>query len=369
MKIVHFFHHFLPCTGGIEKVILEYCRGAKKNGFTAKVVCLNKCYNSKKILPEKETIEGIEVERLPFIDLKYYKIAFGVTRKIGDADIIHLHGLNFFSDCVLLLKPFHKKNIVLTTYGGVFHTKSLSAIKNLYFFIWSKWLLKRAERIIAISENDFQLFSKIVPREKLVLMEIGADVEAFSKISKKTKGNTFLCLGRLAKNKGLEELLNVFRMVVEKNNNARLLIAGKDFDGTEKRLLEMIKQNTLEKNIFLLGEISNEQVKKLLAETEFFVSASKYESFGISAVEAMASGLIPLLSPLPTFKNFVEQEKSGFIIDFSDVEKSGKKILEIMNLNVKRKKEISENAKKQAMKYSWGNRVQELVKLYEKIIH
>ena len=101
MKVIHLCHHFSPCIGGVEKTILEYCKGLSENGFEQKIVCLNKCPNSDKILKQKEKIENIEVERIPYTDLKYYKFAPKAWGKIKDSDVIHLHGLTFFSDLFL----------------------------------------------------------------------------------------------------------------------------------------------------------------------------------------------------------------------------------------------------------------------------
>jgi len=163
----------------------------------------------------------------------------------------------------------------------------------------------------------------------------------------------------------LEELVNAFSIVAQKKKNAKLFIVGKDFDGTEEKLKGLINGFVLQENVLLVGEKSEEELSSLLAETEFFVSASKYESFGISAVEAMAAGLIPILSGIKQFRKFVEDGKNGFIVDFSDKENAGRKILEISALDDNKRKEISLKARESAKRHSWGGKAMEVVRLYQ----
>ncbi len=352
----------------MEKVVLEYCRELKKMGFDQKVVCLNKCPSSSKILPEKETVEGIPVERLSFLDLKYYKIAPAVLQKVKEADIVHVHGMGFFSDILLLLKPLHRKKIVVTMYGAVFHTTNLSFLKKIYFFGLNSLLLHNADAIVGISASDTVEVSKIAAKEKISVIEIGVNIEDFLELNGKRKNDSFVFVGRLSENKQLDLLIKAFKVVAEKNKKAVLYIVGKDFDGTEAKLRELVNSLGLKSNVFLKGHVSDAELKKILAETEFFASASRYESFGISAVEAMAAGCIPVLSPIPTFSGFVKNGQNGFILDFSEEEKAGERMAEIASMSRKKKAEISVKARQEAMKYSWESREKEIVGLYASLM-
>lgn len=367
MKIVHVSHHFFPCVGGIEKVVLEYCRQLKKMGFEQKVICLNKCPSAQKTLPKKETVEGIPVERLSFLDLKYYKIASRILEKIRDADIVHVHGIGFFSDILLLLKPLHGKKIVVTMYGAVFHTKNFSFLKKLYFFGLNRLLLHNAGAIVGISASDIEEVSKIAAKEKISVIEIGVNIEGFFGLKGKRKESSFVSVGRLSENKQLELLVKAFKIVSEKNKKAVLHIVGKDFGGTEAKLRELINSLNLKNNVFLQGLVSDAELKKILSETEFFVSASGFESFGISAVEAMAAGCIPILSPIPTFKSFVENGKNGFIVDFDTPKKAGEKLLEIIELDAKKKIAIADNAGDSSKRFSWQKSAEKLAVLYRRL--
>ncbi|MEM0360075.1 MAG: glycosyltransferase family 4 protein [Candidatus Diapherotrites archaeon] len=328
MKILHLIHHFAPCVGGMERSLEQCCIELVKAGHKCKVVCLNKCSHSREKLSCSESFNGIQIVRLPFIDFGFYKIAFGALKHARDADVIHVHGLGFFSDLFLLSKFFHKKPVVLSSYGGIFHTGS-NPLKWFYFFVWNRFLLGFADSIVAISEHDFELFKKIVPGEKMELIPVPVKVEGFKPVKKEK--NSFVFVGRLSKNKRVDLLLSVFAKAF-KGKNARLYIAGNDFEGLEYGLKLQAKDLGVEKQVFFLGEVKEKELRSLLCKAEFFVSASEYESFGVSAIEAMAAGCIPILSRIPSFESFLEKEKNGFLVDFNQAESAALRLQEIVGL-------------------------------------
>ena len=292
----------------MEKTLQELCPELVKKGIECRVVCLNKCANSVKCLPAKDEFKGVKIERLPFTGLGPYKIALGAYGKAGDCDVIHVHGLGFFSDLFLLTKLLHKKKVVISSYGGVFHTGS-NPLKWFYFNVWNRVLLEFADRVVAISGHDAKLFGEIAGKEKIELIPVPVELEKFK--PGKKKENQFVFVGRLSKNKRVDLLIKAFKKT--KDNNAKLLIAGNDFEGIQTKLEAPASGDS---RIEFLGAVSEEKLKLLLAESEFFVSASDYESFGISAVEAMKAGCIPVLSGISSFRDFLDGNKNGFEVNF-----------------------------------------------------
>ena len=364
MKIAHLSHRFWPCTGGIETHIMQLCEELNAKGNETKVVCLNKCPNSNKVLPAKDEKNGIAIERLKFLNLRIYRIAFGAIGKVKGFDTVHIHGLGFFSDYFALFKLVHKKRMVLSTHGGIFHTKNHSLLKKIYFNVWCRLTLTAFDKVIAVSKQDFETFKKIVPKSKLVLIENPVPVEVLSKIPRNPVPNSFLFVGRLSKNKGLENLLNAFAKVKKDGNNFSLKIAGKPFDLSKKQVQEMVSEKGLKGNAKVLGMVSKKELLSIYSESEFFVSASEYEGFGISAIEAMSAGLILVLNSIPPFKTFVSDGKTGFIVDFSDKERAGKAIKKTIDLKKSEKQKIRRNARAFSQKFSWKEGLNKFEKVY-----
>ncbi len=364
MKVAHLSHRFWPCTGGIETHIMQLCEELNAKGDETKVVCLNKCPNSNKVLPAKDEKNGIAIERLRFLNLRIYRIAFGAIGKVKGFDTVHIHGLGFFSDYFALFKLFHKKKLVLSTHGGIFHTKNHSLLKKIYFNLWCRLTLTAFDKVIAVSAQDFETFKKIVPESRLVLIENPVPVEVLSKIPRKPVPNSFLFVGRLSKNKGLKNLLNAFAELKKKRQDFSLKIAGKPFDLSKKQVEKMILAKGLNEKVKVLGMVSEKELLELYSKNEFFASASEYEGFGISAVEAIAAGLVPILNAIPPFKAFVKEGKTGFIVDFSSKERAGKAIGKAIGLKKSERQEMGRNVRAFSQKFCWKTALKKFEKTY-----
>jgi len=363
MKILHATHHFWPCIGGIERAVEDFCIELIKAGCDCKVLCLNRCAHSQKKLPEEEKHAGIEIVRVPFIDLKYYKIALGALKHACDADIIHVHGLGFFSDFFILTKPFHRKPVVISSHGAIFHTGT-NLFKNIYFFGWCRLLLKFADRIVAVSENDANIFSKIVPQEKIVVIHNPVRLDRF--YCAKKNPNTFAFVGRLSRNKRLDLLIEAFASA-SRNKEAMLYIVGSDFENLRKGLERKVKNLNAEDRIKFLGALPEQELVELLASTDFFISASEYEGFGISAIEGMVSGCIPVLSSIPSFRAFVEKGKNGFLLDFHNTKEASKKLAQIMELSQAEKEKMRKNAIIYSKRFEPKEQTKKLLALYSEL--
>jgi len=337
MKVLHAIHHYWPCVGGMEFALMVLAEEQAKHD-KVKVVCLNKCAKGCEVLRERESKKNVEIFRLPFIDLKLYKIASSALRHARNCDVIHVHGLGFFSDFFLLTKPLHKKKVVIGSYGGVFHTGS-NPLKWFYFNVWNRVMMEFADKVVAISDHDVKLYREIAGEEKIEMVPVPVELEKFK--SEKKKPNSFIFVGRLSKNKRVDLLLEAF---AESNlSDWNLKIVGDDFEGLKSGLEKKAVSLGVSGNVEFLGRVVDKEMTELLSESEFFVSASDYESFGISAVEAMASGCIPILSPIDSFKSFLQNEENGFTIDFHKPKKAGSKIFDIVSLPdiLKRKKKFN----------------------------
>ncbi|HZX20319.1 MAG TPA: glycosyltransferase family 4 protein [archaeon] len=356
MRIVQVVNHFSPCVGGMERVVYDIGVELAERGHNIKVVCLNRCANSNENLSEKEKVGKVFVERIPFLNLKYYKIAFGVFGKIKDTDVVHVHGIGFFSDFLIATKFLHKKKVVVSTHGGVFHTENIGFLKKIYFNFLQRLLLRFADKMIAVSKNDFELFKKIT--NNVVLVENGINVSDFTP-GKKQK-NSFLFVGRFSKNKRVELLLDAFSKVEAEFS---LIIAGVDWENLLKKYREKVSELGLEKKVSFAINPSAEELRALYASSEFFVSASQYEGFGLALAEAMASGCIPIVQENEGFSQILSG-KQGFLADFEDAKKTAAEIEKAMKLSAKEKNELGKSFVLRAKDFSWETRIKELERIY-----
>jgi len=358
MKILHVSYNFHPVTGGVEKNIEDLCMGLMELGHQSDVCCVRIPGT-----PKKEVYKGIRIHRVRALNAKFYKIAPGVARIAKRYDVLHVHGLGFFSDYLALSKLFHGKKLVLSTHGGIFHTRKLSLLKRPYFHMWSRLVLRFFDAVAAVSHSDKVLFSKI--KRDVIMVPNGIDFNRFSSITRKTEENVFLFVGRLSCNKRIDRLIETVSELKKIGKDVTLIVIGEDWEGQKSQLEGLAKGLGIGKNIVFTGKINAENLMHYFERAQFFVSASEYEGFGISVLEAMGTGMPVIVNNIGAFKTFVENGKNGFIADFSDPRRAAKRVVEIMqNADLGT---ISRNAKATAKRYDFKGMVNLIEHLYQDV--
>lgn len=110
------------------------------------------------------------------------------------------------------------------------------------------------------------------------------------------KGKVILALGRLARNKGYDLLVEAFSVVAARDPKAvlHLAVGGTEMNALEKSILADLKQRAAktgyEERIHFGSFIADSELADYYRAADMFVLCSRYEPFGMTAIEAMASG-------------------------------------------------------------------------------
>lgn len=316
MQVVHVVRQFYPSIGGMEEVVLNIARYQMNScGHKPRVVTLNRIFgNEETVLPAHDEYCGVPIRRLPYIGSLRYPLCPSVLREVKNADVIHVHGIDFFFDYLAITLPWHHKPLVASTHGGFFHTSFASHIKRLWFGTITRASSRAYSRIVATSENDGLIFRRVVPSDRLEIIENGVDVDKFAAAGNTELGHTLIYFGRWSINKGLIQTLDLLHRLVEKNPKWRLIVAGREFDLREAELLVEIEARGLANHVLLVPGPTQQQLIELLAKANYFICLSRHEGFGIAAIEAMSAGLVPILSDIPPFAKLCRSSGLGVLV-------------------------------------------------------
>lgn len=120
--------------------------------------------------------------------------------------------------------------------------------------------------------------------------------------------------GRLSWEKGVDILISTFSQVVKEKPNLQLLIAG---DGSERtKLIHMVRNSDLEKNIQFVGEVRN--IVEVLSALDAYVQPSRTEGLPLSILEAMACKLPIIAANVGGIPNLITDGVSGLLIPPED---------------------------------------------------
>jgi alpha-1,3-mannosyltransferase len=316
--IVHVIRQFLPNRGGLEDVVANLARQTLKRGYRVRVVTLDSLFTARdKKLPARETIDGIDIVRIPWSGSTRYPLAPEVFRHLGDADLIHVHAIDFFFDALAWGRLLHRKPMVVTTHGGFFHTTKFAAIKKVWFQTITRVSAMAYKRVIGCSMSDLAQFSKIAPSRSIVI-ENGADIGKFADRASRAPKRRIVTIGRFSVNKRLDRLIDAVAALRVFNPDWHLDIAGVESDLTRQDLMAQIDRLKLNDAVTIHVGADNDAVGRIIADASIFASASSYEGFGLVALEAMSAGLLPVLNTNEAYRTLGERHKDIVLADFAD---------------------------------------------------
>jgi len=320
MRIVHVIRQFHPAVGGMESVARELAAAQVDSGHEVRVVTLNRVFKdaTAEQLAASDIVDGAEVIRVPFFGSTRYPFAPSVIKYIRDADVVHVHAIDFFFDYLAWTKLLHRKKLVVSTHGGFFHTSYASRLKWLYFFTVTRLSLAWYDAVVAVSAADQELFSRI-RKHGVVCIENGANVSKYVNASSPVPEKTILALGRLSSNKGLDRLIAFVAALHRHDPQWKLIIAGRLWDIEVHELTALADSYNVRHAVEIIIGPDDDKIRLLMARCSVIASASTYEGFGVAALEGMSAGLFPLLNDIPTFRQLIDRLGVGLLVDFSDV--------------------------------------------------
>ncbi len=368
MNIVHIVRQFHPAIGGIESVVQELAAAQVAAGHQVRIVTLNRLFKATQddVLPAQDVIGGADVIRIPFWGSSRYPLAPSAITFIRDADIIHVHAIDFFFDYFAWTKPLHRKKLVISTHGGFFHTPYAARFKRLYFSTITRMSLAWYDGVAAVSIADHELFGRIRKRG-IVCIENGVNVSKYADASSTAAVKTVLTLGRLSSNKRLDRLMLFIAALRRRDPQWKLTIAGRPWDISVDDLTRLAEAQHIRDAVEVVVAPAQEEIQKLMGRSSVIASASEYEGFGLAAVEGMSAGLYPLLNDIPTYRRLIARAGIGLLVDFSDAEAAADDFLgkwQMIEADYTRYRRSSIGA---ASNYDWQRVSQAYAELYEHV--
>ena len=159
-----------------------------------------------------------------------------------------------------------------------------------------------------------------------------------------------ISVGRLSKEKGFFDLIQIFEKIVLSHPDWKLDIIG---DGREREHLKSyVKEHHLEDSIIFHGFQGKAYINQKLLSSSVYLMTSYTESFGIVLIEAMSYGLPTIaFDSAEGAREIIEDGKNGFLISDRDHEKYIQKVEQLMDSQTLRLK-LGTNGRKNVKKFT-----------------
>lgn len=387
MRIGLFTDVYPPYTSGVATSVEMLKKEFERKGHTVYVVTPN-LKGIKTIYDEANKI--LKVASIPTgiyedIRLSSFYPAQAVKKiKSWKLDVIHIHtefGIGNFG------KFFGKRfNIpVIYTYHTMYEDHIFYITKGIFDEIGRKTLkhietafCKDIAEIIAPSEKVYKLFKEKYNIEtNVTLIPNGIEIERFYKeqfsptvinayrkdLGIKKDDFIILFVGRVAKEKSIDFVINAMKDITKINDNIKLLIVG---DGPEKENLEKLTtRNKLSSKVIFTGMIPWDQVSSYYQLGDVFITASTTENHSMTIIEAMAASVPVICINDESYLSMVIDKETGRIF------KNKKELVNIIKEEFNSKKHIEEmkvSARNMAEKYSSKEYASSVLKIYKKAV-
>ena len=142
------------------------------------------------------------------------------------------------------------------------------------------------------------------------------------------RGQFFLFVVRLSKEKGGEYLIRAMPQVLARFPDTKLLIVGSG--PLENELKRLVEESGVAKNVVFAGPVAHWSLAGYYATADVLIGPSLREGFGLVFVEAMTCGCPVVVSDLPGIADIVKDGQTGFCVPPCDSQALAAKIIEVM---------------------------------------
>ena len=337
-RVVVLTPYFRPIVGGVESNAERLARYLQTHGFDVRVLTKR----VTKDRPDVEDMDGVTIERIgPYGDraaagkwLLLPQVAEWLGRERATYDIV----------CCIDYRGTGVAAVgarLLTRRPAVFQAQTTGVLSGDNMDSWlerrkidprgalgrlakaiPRAIYRRADAFACISrEIEREALACGIARERVHYLPNAIDMTQFRPSDPAEKCalrerlgipvDALVCLfvGRLSREKGLMDLLEAWPSV----SNAQLLIAGPDMDGHPWNVgpaaRELVAHHQLEPTVRFLGSV--EDVAPLLRAVDIAIQPSHFEALGLSAIEALASGVPVIASAVGGLLDFVVDDRNG----------------------------------------------------------
>ncbi len=212
------------------------------------------------------------------------------------------------------------------------------------------WLYRSLE-CAAVSEGTRDELVQVgMPAGRIRVIHNGVELDALRPGDDRTRRPSILFLGRLRRYKRVDLVLEALAVLLRKGLDVRLEIAGRGDDAA--RLRRRVSSSGLSGRVRFAGYVTEERKARLLRRSWVHVLASPKEGWGISSMEASASGTPTVASDSPGLRETVRHGETGLLVPHGDVAALAEALERILTEPELRDR-MGRAARRMAEEFSW----------------
>lgn len=317
--------------GGGERHFVDLCRGLSEAGQEVHVALRPAC-------EWKNRLDFLGRDKLNFLSMLNSTDVFSAQKlakivRENNLDIIHAHVARDYPLAAVASLRAPGSKLIITRH-------LMFRLKNI-----NRMLLRRVDAAIGVSEAVSEKLREIIPKEKVVCVHNGLNVEVREKREQKRLLKEFRFehgiaydvplvthIGALKKLKGHVDFINAASIIHDHNPRTKFVIIGKSNDARHRfrdELLSLVESKGLSEYVVFIDWM--EDITPALVASDVFCSFSHSESFGLTVLEAMANRVPVVASRTDGHTELITDREEGLLFDIEDVETASDLVIQLLN--------------------------------------
>lgn len=306
-----------PDSGGAEILTHEVAKRWVKKGH--KIIQFSSSFPNSK---NEEIVDGVRIIRrgrpdarflwksVHFLAWRYYQKNFK-----GKIDLVidEVHGLPFFTplyvkESKIALVCEVADDIWIKMFGKLF-----GSIGRLAEIIYLKLLYRKVLFVTISNSTKNDLMKNGVNLSHVKVLPMGITLPKNIKVGKKEKKPTLIFVGRLAKTKGIEDMLQALYKLRKINKSFKLWVVGRGNGNYLDSIKKLVRRLKLEGSVHFFGFVNDSEKFNLMSRAHILVSPSIKEGFGLTIPEAGSVGTPAVVYNSPGLSEVVADFKNGLV--------------------------------------------------------
>ena len=324
---------------------------------------------------ENIVFHEVEISNYPLFEFPLYSLSLASkmveVAEFEKLDLLHVHYAIPHATSAYLAKEMMSKNRDLKIFTTLHGTDITLVGLEPSFLPLVKFSIEKSDGVTAVSrflkektitnyscETDIRVIPNFVDTDFFKPYENGEFRNALAPNGEKILVHT----SNFRSVKRVPDTIRIFEKV-QKDIPSKLILIGDGPDRSESERL--CRQLELCDKVKFLGK--QDGLVEILSSSDLFLIPSQSESFGLSALEAMACGLPVISSSVGGLPELVRHNETGFIAEIGDIDRMAKYTLELLT-NERKYKLFSDNSRQRAVNKFDKSKVVPLYEEYYKQI-
>ena len=387
MRVALFTDTYTPEINGVVSSIVTLQEGLEAMGHDVFIVTTHASIISISYENRVLRLPGIQLKQMYgyVLTSPLHIRAYDIVKEMNP-DILHAHtefGIGIFARIVarLMHKPlvvtYHTTYEDYTHYVNVLKSKTFEKLAKRTVSQLSKLYIETSDGAISPSDKTKSMLQGYGLKREINVIPTGLNLDRFkfenvnqNEVSRlKSEYDlddklTILYVGRIAKEKSIDLVIEGFSKIDQSNIPSRLVIVGAG--PQEDELKELANKITDEGTVLFLGKKAAHTIPIYYHACDIFVSASLTETQGMTFIEALASGKVVFAREDSVLLDLIIPGKNGYF--FTDAKDFSLKIEEYSKLSQIGKDNIRENALSSSLPYDREVFINSVLNVYQSAI-